>query len=139
MLNSESFSLVRRVSQIGTLLQTFLRGEEVGRDQFGNRYYRERGKLRPATGSRVRQRRWVIYNGEPEASKVPPEWHIWLHYTADAPLSDSTRHAWQKPHIANKTGTPEAWMPPAMNGQNRPHATGDYQAWNPDTQPESKE
>jgi NADH:ubiquinone oxidoreductase subunit len=74
----------------------------------------------------------VIYDGEPEASKVPPEWHIWLHHTADAPIAASTRYIWQKPPIENKTGTPDAWMPPALEGRARPHATGDYQAWKPD-------
>ena len=28
---------------LGTRLYTWLRGEEVGRDDFGNRYYREKG------------------------------------------------------------------------------------------------
>ena len=123
----ESFSLIRRLSQIGTLLQTFLCGKEIGRDAFGNRYYCDRKKLRSQ-----RQKRWVIYAGEPEPSKVPPEWHIWLHYTADAPIPDSARKAWQKPHIANMTGTSDAWMPPALEGKDRPKATGDYQAWKPE-------
>jgi len=124
---SASFSLVRQLSQIGTVLQTLFCGREVGRDAFGNRYYRER-----STTQGVREKRWVMYVGEPEASKVPPEWHIWLHHTADAPLPDSARKVWQKPHIENMTGTTEAWMPPALEGKNRPKATGDYQAWQPE-------
>ena len=127
MSTSESFSFVRRLSQLGTLLQTRLCGVQVGTDAFGNRYYRER-----KTPEGVRQKRWVMYAGEPEASKVPPEWHIWLHHMAEAPIPDSARHAWQKPHISNQTGTPEAWMPPALDGKNRPKATGDYQAWKPE-------
>ena len=83
-------------------------GQEVGHDVFGNRYYRE---LKTPQG--VREKRWVMYVGEPEASKVPPEWHIWLHHTADAPIPDSARQSWQKPHIENMTGTPDAWLPPA--------------------------
>ena len=136
MSNSNSFSFVRRVSQIGTLLQTFFCGKEVGHDQFGNRYYTERGKPRSSSGGIVKQKRWVMYAGEPEPSKVPPEWHIWLHYTADAPLLDGARKAWQKPHIANQTGTKEAWMPPSLRGEDIPAkdscATGVYQAWKPE-------
>ena len=126
MSKFESFSLVRRLSQLGTLLQTCLCGQEIGHDAFGNRYYHER-----KTPKGVRQRRWVIYTGEPEASKVPPEWHIWLHHTADAPIPESARQAWQKPPIENMTGTPDAWLPPALEGKARPKATGDYQAWQP--------
>ena len=122
----ENFSLIRRVSQIGTLLQTMFCGQQVGEDADGNRYYR--GRKTPAG---VRERRWVMYVGEPEASKVPAEWHIWLHHTADAPIPDSARKVWQKPHIANMTGTPEAWFPPALEGKDRPKATGDYTSWQP--------
>ncbi len=129
MSSSENFSFVRRVSQIGTLLQTFLRGKEVGCDSFGNRYYRERGTPRPSNGGRVRQKRWVIYAGEPEPTKVPPEWHLWLHHTADAPLIETGHRAWQKPHSANKTGTTDAWMPPTLKDESRPQTSGDYQAW----------
>jgi NADH:ubiquinone oxidoreductase subunit len=123
----ESISFVRRLSQLGTMLQTRFRGEQVGSDAFGNVYYRDR---KPTSG--VRERRWVIYTGEPEASKVPPEWHIWLHHTADAPIPDSARKSWQKPHLQNMTGTPDAWVPPALEGKDRPKATGDYQAWKPE-------
>ena len=30
-----------------------------------------------------RRKRWVIYNGVVEASRVPADWHGWLHYTND--------------------------------------------------------
>src|SRR5438105_12808319 len=56
----------------GTWLFTKLRGELVGTDDEGNRYYRDKR----ATDGR-RRRRWVIYQGEPEASRVPPDWHGW--------------------------------------------------------------
>ncbi|MDE1900735.1 MAG: NADH:ubiquinone oxidoreductase subunit NDUFA12 [Alphaproteobacteria bacterium] len=123
----ENLSFIRRLSQIGTLLHTQFCGREVGRDAFGNRYYRAR-----KTPKGLRERRWVFYKGEPEASKVPPEWHIWLHHLADAPIPDSARKPWQKPPVMNMTGTPQAWMPPALEGLDRPKATGDYQAWHPE-------
>ncbi|KAF0145048.1 MAG: NADH dehydrogenase, partial [Rhodospirillaceae bacterium] len=67
---------------IGTRFFTWFRGRLVGTDAYGNRYYR--GPLRVPGG---RERRWILYKGRPEASKVPPEWHAWLHYTVDAPLT----------------------------------------------------
>ncbi|HYU11033.1 MAG TPA: NADH-ubiquinone oxidoreductase subunit NDUFA12 family protein, partial [Stellaceae bacterium] len=65
---------------LGTRWLTWLRGELVGTDPYGNRYYRLKGdKPQRLGGGRFsRERRWVIYNGEPEGSKVPPEWHAWL-------------------------------------------------------------
>ena len=125
----DNFSLIRRLSQFGTLMQTCFYGISVGRDAFGNRYFR--GRFTPKNG---RERRWVLYAGEPEASKVPPEWHIWLHHTAAAALSDDARRPWQRPHQQNLTGTPEAYLPPGhtLEGGQRDKATGDYEAWRPE-------
>ena len=45
----------------GTQLWTWLYGELVGEDEFGNHYFRtKRGKIDPTLGF---ERRWVIYNG----------------------------------------------------------------------------
>ena len=131
MTADPSFSLIRRLSQFGTLLQTRFCGIEAGRDAFGNRYYR--GRRTPAG---AREKRWVVYAGEPEASKVPPEWHIWLHHTAAAPLDEHSafRQPWQKPHQPNMTGTAGAYLPPGhtLEGGKRDKATGDYEAWRPE-------
>jgi NADH:ubiquinone oxidoreductase subunit len=81
----------------------------------------------------MRDRRWVVYAGDPEASRVPPEWHAWLHYTTDAPLPELGRRSWQKPHLANATGTAAGYRPPGhdYSGGRRARATGDYEAWTP--------
>ncbi len=112
---------------VGTRLYTWLRGERVGEDSFGNTYYRNRkAKLHG------QERRWVIYNGAPEASKVPAEWHAWLHHTVDAPL-ECAHHAWQQPHRPNLTGTKYAHFPAGheRRGGHRDKTTGDYEAWRP--------
>ena len=127
---SEKFSWVRRLSQFGTRVHTRFQGVLVGRDALGNAYYR--GRKVPRGG---RESRWVLYAGEPEASKVSPEWHIWLHHIAREPLAaQSVFHQfWQKPHQANQTGTKAAYLPDghALKGGCRAKATGDYQAWKP--------
>jgi NADH:ubiquinone oxidoreductase subunit len=110
---------------------TWTRGTSVGRDNAGNKYYR----AAPRPGYK-RERRWVMYKGAPEASKVPPEWHGWLHYqTDDVPDSGggSFRRTWQKPHRPNATGTEKAYRPPGhiLKGGKRDKATGDYEAWQP--------
>lgn len=105
------------------------RAREVGRDQFGNRYYEER-RARPGH----RPRRFVIYGALEDASAVPPEWHAWLHYMTDAPLSAERRYPWEKPHRPNLTGTPYAYRPPGHDyrGGVRAPATGDYEPWTPE-------
>lgn len=111
---------------IGTRVFTWRKGEFVGEDALGNRYYRER------KGSR----RWVIYRDLAEASKVPPDWHGWLHYTVDAPPTeeDYEPRAWQQPHSPNMTGSPKAYRPTGSTlvPGDRPPATGDYEAWKPE-------
>ncbi|HXP97071.1 MAG TPA: NADH-ubiquinone oxidoreductase subunit NDUFA12 family protein, partial [Telmatospirillum sp.] len=91
---------------IGTILFTWAKGKLAGTDSQGNRYYRER---RARSGHR--QRRWVVYKGRGEASRVPPEWHAWLHYTVDQPLSVASEKSWVKDHQPNLTGTSEAYLP----------------------------
>ena len=113
-------------STIGTRLTTWRSGEPVGSDAQGNLYYQERGG----------RRRWVIYNGEVEASRVPPEWHIWLHHTVDEPptVVPPVVKAWEKPHLPNLTGTDEAYVPPGSllrEPRNAPPGRV-YEAWQPE-------
>ena len=113
------------MTTFGTRLMTWWKGELVGRDQFGNRYYREK-----AGG-----RRWVLYLGVPEASKVPSEWHAWLHRTTDElPDGRAGARPWEKVHVPNLSGTSAAYRPSGSlaQGGRRPQATGDYEAWQPD-------
>ena len=71
---------------LNTQLWTWLYGEMVGEDEFGNLYYRRKGgKIDPALGF---ERRWVIYNGYAEASTIPPSWHGWMHHTVDTPPTE---------------------------------------------------
>jgi NADH:ubiquinone oxidoreductase subunit len=117
----------------GTQLWTWRFGELVGEDEQGNRYFRTKGrKIDPSLGF---ERRWVVYNGYAEATKVPPSWHGWLHHTVDvAPTEESyTPREWEKPHLPNLTGTPSAYRPSGstLASGRRPAATGDYQPWTP--------
>ncbi len=116
----------------GTILFTWLKGQQVGKDQYGNRYFRSRGKKLWG-----RERRWVLYKGRHEASKVPPEWHAWLHHTSAEPLTASVTDtpSWQKEHLPNLTGTTLAYLPAGhdLAGGRRAPATGDYEAWTPES------
>jgi NADH:ubiquinone oxidoreductase subunit len=107
---------------------TWWSGERVGQDEFGNIYYRNRKRKAGQA-----ERRWVVYNGEAEASKVPAEWHGWLHKTVEHPPQHIHKWPWQKPHQANMTGTIKAYRPKGhvLQGGKRAKATGDYEPWQP--------
>jgi NADH:ubiquinone oxidoreductase subunit len=108
----------------GTQLWTARHGIRVGEDEQGNVYYRNRDD----------SRRWVIYNGEAEASRVPPEWHGWLHKTSHAPPTAPSPHRkpWMRPHLPNLTGTSAAYVPPGSLLRGDPPERRDYEAWTPD-------
>lgn len=114
---------------IGTHLG--LRGKsKMGTDALGNVYW-QGGK--DTAGN---PRRWVIYSGANDASRVPPEWHGWLHnQVADVPdKSLPPPRRWEKEALANQTGTVLAYRPAGAleQGGKRAAATGDYEAWSPE-------
>lgn len=114
---------------LNTRFHTWRKGERVGEDEFGNVYYQG------GTDSEGRTRRWVIYNGISEASKIPPGWHGWIHHRVETPPTDEDYKAaeWQQTHQANLTGTQYAYRPPGSLARpgDRPKVTGDYDAWTP--------
>lgn len=113
---------------IGTLLFSRRNGTRVGADALGNVYY-EGGETTDG-----RKRRWVIYDGPNDASRVPPEWHGWLHHSVDVtPDQLPPARPWQKPAVPNLTGTDAAYRPSGAleRGGVRAAATGDYEAWSP--------
>ena len=129
---------------IGTLLYSRRKGEHVGTDAAGNHYYRERraagGGAGASNGSPngsyvSRERRWVIYAGSNDASRVPAEWHGWLHGTYDdVPQSHlPPPKVWEVDYTPNATGTPAAYRPQGAleRGGQRARAVGDYEAWSP--------
>ena len=109
---------------IATFFMTKLHGQYVGNDAHDNRYYQRR-----KPDHHGKRKRWVIYHKSAEASKVPPEWHGWLHYTTDqAPVGHKKRYDWQKSMLPNLTGTIYAYHP--SHGEST-KKQADYQAWQP--------
>jgi NADH:ubiquinone oxidoreductase subunit len=110
----------------GTSIFSRRHGKEVGRDEAGNIYFEHRDD--PA-------RRWVIYSGNNDSSRVPPGWNAWLRGTiSDFPKRACRSAAFEQPPQANVTGTAAAFRPAgslAATGV-RAASTGDYQAWKPE-------
>ena len=94
---------------IGTKLHTFVFGKFVGKDELGNKYYENRKKTK----------RWVIYQSEIDASKIPNDWFSWMHFMKNKIEynQDTKKYAWQKPHLPNLTGTDKAYHPNKKNEQ----------------------
>lgn len=119
------------MATIGTRIYTALKGRLVGKDSLGNCYYEAHREL-TADG---KKKRWVMYVGAPEPTKVPPHWHGWLHYSTDAvPTEQAARpYSWIKDPQQNMTGTKLAYVPPGhpSKGGVRDRTVADYEAWKP--------
>ena len=109
---------------LNTQLYTWRKGVKVGEDEQGNTFYRTRDD----------KRRWVIFNGECEASRISPDWHGWLHHTYAEPPTEKPlpRKAWEKEHEMNLTGSEAAYAPAGSLRQAAPVARKDYEAWSPE-------
>ena len=109
---------------LNTQLFTWRKGVKVGEDDAGNMFYETKDSIK----------RWVIFNGETEATRVNPDWHGWLHHTWNDPPSKTplTHKAWEKPHQVNLTGTVMAHAPVGSIRQARPQSHRDYEAWTPE-------
>lgn len=107
------------------------RARLVGADEQGNRYFEEK----TASGPDGNKRRWVVYHGIAEGSRVPPDWHGWMHQTFDEPptVKPFMTRAWEKAHVPNMTGTPLAYHPPgSLSSAADRKIASDYQPWSPE-------
>jgi NADH:ubiquinone oxidoreductase subunit len=110
---------------LGTALFTRRNGRKVGTDDAGNIYY----------AAKKGDRRWVIYNGSNDASRIPPDWYAWIHHLIDGLPDEALPPApkFLKAATPNLTGTPAAYRPSGSleRGGQRQAASGDYEAWTP--------
>ena len=86
----------------GTRIKTIFTGKLVGKDSFGNKYYENK-----------KGKRWIIYSGEIDATKIPVEWYSWMHFTQNKieKKHELKKYDWQKPHQHNLTGTNGSYYP----------------------------
>lgn len=95
---------------------------KVGEDQYGNEYFL--GFRKDYLG---RHKRYVIYKGIEESSKVPPVWHAWLHYAINELPDGINNYQWQQDHKPNLTGTDYAFDP----SESESKKIDLYQRWQP--------
>ena len=86
----------------GTFLKTLFSGIYVGKDEFGNKYYKNK-----------KDERWVIYSNNIEATRISSDWYLWMHHTINNIPNDSKlkKYKWQKQHSENMTGTNKSFKP----------------------------
>ena len=104
----------------GTFIYTLIIGKFVGEDEFGNKYYSDsKGK-----------KRWVIYKKRVESTKIPPNWHSWIHFqTKNKPNLKGQLFSWQKQHEENLTGTKRAHKPDGSMLNNEKKDMKKYETW----------
>jgi NADH:ubiquinone oxidoreductase subunit len=101
----------------GTFLKTLFFGKLVGKDTYGNKYYKNKS-----------DQRWVVYKDNVEASKITSEWFLWMHHTInEVPNKQTKNHLWQKEHLENQTGTSKAYKPNQISKLN--NSKKKYETW----------
>ena len=104
---------------VGTFIYTLFSGKFVGVDQFGNKYF-----------TNTKGKRWVIYKNNIESSKIPPEWHLWIHHqTRNKPSDKKVSFSWQKKHEENLTGTKRAYKPEGSLSIDEKKNMKKYETW----------
>ncbi len=86
----------------GTFLKTLFYGTLVGKDELGNKYYKNK-----------KNERWVIYKNNIEATKITSDWYLWMHHTVDKipDKKENKKYLWQKKHLENQTGSENRYKP----------------------------
>ena len=104
----------------GTFIYTLFIGKFIGEDEFGNKYYSDsKGK-----------KRWVIYEKTIESTKIPPNWHSWIHFQSkNKPNLNVGLFPWQKKHEENLTGTNKAYRPDGSLLSNSKKIIKKYETW----------
>ena len=101
----------------GTFLKTLFTGTLVGKDEYGNKYYKNKA-----------DERWVLYSSDIEATKITSDWYLWMHHTTDKIPSENEKkkYSWQKKHVENRTGTKDSYKPTKIKKNS---IKKKYEAW----------
>jgi len=112
------------------------RGDLVGEDQFGNKYFENRSFP-------LGRDRWVEFKAKKyDASLVPPEWHAWLHRMTDKPGSEIAKFAHPRTkaeHRPNLTATENRYTPPNFILNNTYVKRQMYDPWTPRSSSQEKQ
>ena len=100
----------------GTFLKTAFFGKLIGKDKYGNKYYKNK-----------QDDRWIVYAGNIDATKITSEWYLWIHHTVnEVPKKIEKNYLWQKDHVENLTGTSKAYKPSKISKSKK---NKKYESW----------
>ena len=117
MINPKQIFTWWHKQTFGTFLKTLFFGKFVGVDSYGNKYYKSKNDTR-----------WVVYKDNIEASKITSDWFLWIHHTInELPSKQKKKYLWQKEHLENQTGTPNAYKPNKISKLN--NSKRKYETW----------
>ncbi|MDB9760344.1 NADH-ubiquinone oxidoreductase subunit NDUFA12 family protein [Pelagibacteraceae bacterium] len=109
MINPKQIFTWWHKQTLGTFLKTLFFGKFVGKDSYGNMYYKSK-----------KDERWVVYQSSIEASKITSEWFLWMHHTInEIPAKEKKQYLWQKKHLENQTGTINSYKPNFISKLNK--------------------
>lgn len=110
------------LNRLKLLLYTHFLGQKVGTDAFGNQYFQHKHPKNT--------KKWVVYNGINDPSKIPVNWYMWLHSNIkDEPKENLS--SWQP----NVTQTPFAFKGTNSIENIEPNRSNNYSKWVPKTNP----
>ena len=117
------------MKNISLYLYTIFRGNLVGKDQDGNKYY----KSNISHGIK-KEKRWVLYKKNEDPTNIDPNWHAWLHHIIDdiPDLKKNKNYYWQKKITPNQTGTETAYLPTGhILNKKKIKQIKNYDSWKP--------
>ncbi len=101
---------------LSTFFKTLFTGIYVGKDELGNKYYKNK-----------KDERWVIYKSDIEATKITSDWFLWIHHTInEIPSGSQKKYNWQKNHTQNLSGSSKAYKPNKISKKTK---FKDYETW----------
>ena len=117
MINPKQIFTWWHKQTISTMTKTLFFGKLVGKDSYGNKYYKNK-----------RDERWIVYKDNVEASKITSEWFLWMHHTVNEPPKEKKEnYLWQKKHLENQTGTINSYKPNFISKLNKNKKK--YETW----------
>ena len=116
------------MKNISLYLYTFFKGNLVGKDDDGNKYYTSN-----ISHGVKKEKRWVLYKKDNDPTNIDPSWHAWLHHVVDdVPNLKKKIFYWQKKITPNYTGTEKAYFPSGhILNKERKKKIKNYESWMP--------
>jgi len=115
MMNPKQIFIWWHKQTFGTFLKTLFFGKYMGKDDFGNKYYKNK-----------KDERWVVYAKNIEPSKITSDWYLWMHHTVnETPKENLKKFPWQKKHEENQTGTINSYKPSKISKKQKKK----YETW----------